>query len=135
MKLSSNKKLPPFGKLLADRQRFKNPPWLVVVCVGADAWQSAKVRNARGDSVGLVLPPGDSPTSYTWPVNGCKCVIEWSTGPSVDDVVELAKTLLRSGAELVAVNPIWHNNIVETGEPREVVRIYRARRKEGSDVA
>lgn len=129
--LSSNRKLPPFGKLLADRQRFKNLPFLVVICVGCDAWNSAKARNNRGDSVGLVLPPGENPASFNWPVQGCKCVVEWSVGPSADDVVELVKALLRSGAELVAVNPIWQNGVANTGEPREVVRIYRAKRETG----
>ncbi|WAR43882.1 hypothetical protein [Methylomonas rapida] len=129
--MAPKSKLPPFGTILVERQRFKNPPWLVVVCVGAGAWQSAKIRNGRGDSVGLVLPPGENPASFNWPIQGCKCVVEWSVGPSVDDVVELVKALLRSGAELVAVNPIWQNGVANTGEPREVVRIYRAKREAG----
>lgn len=46
--MSKSLKLPPFGKTLADRQRFKNLPFLVVVCVGSDSWNNAKHWNSLG---------------------------------------------------------------------------------------
>lgn len=106
--LSNNHKLPPFGKLLADRQRFKNPPWLVVVCVGADAWESAKARNQRSDdSVGLVLPPDADLLALSWSVKGCLVVVEWSQPALEQLIIDLAKALLKAGAESVTVWPRW----------------------------
>ncbi len=103
----SIKKPAPFAKNLLERQRFKNLPFLVVVCVGAGAWDSAKARNKSGDSVGLVLPSGESPGSYAWPVAHCLVVVEWNIGPGVELVVDLAKALLRAGAESVTIWPRW----------------------------
>lgn len=103
--LSNNRKLPPFGKLLTDQQRFKNPPWLVVVCVGGDAWNSAKARNQRGDSVALVLPPDADLLALSWPVKDCLVVVEWSQPAPEQLIVALAKALLRAGAESVTVWP------------------------------
>jgi hypothetical protein len=103
----SIKKPAPYAKALMERQQFKNLPFLVAVCVGAGSWDSAKVRNKRGDSVGLVLPSGESPGSYVWPVAHCLVVIEWNTCPGVELVVDLAKSLLQAGAESVTIWPRW----------------------------
>lgn len=105
--MASPLKLPPFGKLLTDRQHFKNPPWLVVVCVGGDAWNSAKARNQRGDSVALVLPPDADLLALSWPVKGCLVVIEWTQPAPEQLIVDLTKTLLRSGAASVTIWPRW----------------------------
>jgi hypothetical protein len=105
--LSNNRKLPPFGKLLTDRQRFKNPPWLVVVCVGGDAWNTAKARNQRGDSVALVLPPDTDLLALSWPVKGCLVVIEWTQPAPEQLIIDLAKALLRAGAKSVTIWPRW----------------------------
>jgi hypothetical protein len=126
-----NKKLPPFGALLSERQKFKNPPWLVVVCVGAGAWAPAKARKVRGDSVGLVLPPGENPSAFTWPVNGCRVVVEWNTGPGVELVVELARELLRAGAKTVTIWPRWvdySNPHLGWPAKQPPIRTYRANR-------
>lgn len=107
MASKSAKKLAPFAKELLERQRFKNLPLLVAVCVGTGAWESAKARNKRADSAGLVLPSGETPDAYIWPVAHCLVVIEWNTGPGVALVVELARELLSAGAESVTVWPRW----------------------------
>jgi hypothetical protein len=107
MQRNSSYKLPPFGKSLADRQRFKNLPWLVVVCVGGEAWNSAKARNQRGDSVGLVLPPDIDSAAVSWPVAGCLVVVEWSKPAPEQLIIDLAKALLRAGAESVTIWPRW----------------------------
>lgn len=101
------KKFPPYGSIQIERQKFKNPPWMLFVCAGANSWQSAKARNQRGDSVAMVLPAGENPHGFTWPVSGCMCVIEWNQGPSVSQIVELARALLRAGAESVTIWPRW----------------------------
>lgn len=139
-----SKKLPPFGKALADRQRFNNPPWLVVVCVGAGCWESAKARNQRGDSVALVLPAGKNPGALVWPVAGCLVVIEWRQPAPEQTIIELVRALLTAGAESVVVWPTW----IDYGSPdrlfdtltqgwvqvRETIRVYRPR-KEAAHVA
>jgi len=132
-------KLPPFGKQLTERQP---PPFLVFVCVGAGAWDAAKARNQRDDALALVLPAGDSPGAYTWPVLGCLCVVEWQQPAQGQMIVELVKALLMAGAESVTVWPRW----VDYSQPsvvfdvagqrwvqqRETIRTYP--RKESANV-
>jgi hypothetical protein len=135
---SNNRKLPPFGKLLADRQRFRNPPFLVVICVGCDAWNSAKARNNRGDSVALVLPPDSDLAALSWPVAGCPVVIEWRQGPNVELIVELVRQLLRAGAESVTVWPCWvdySNPHLEWPLDKPLVKTYRVDMSQGVAIA
>lgn len=124
----STKKLAPFAKALLERQRFKNLPFLVVVCLGAGAWDTAKARNTRGDSVSLVLPPGESPGAYIWPVAHCLTVIEWNQGPGEKLIIELARVLLIAGAESVTVWPRWvdySNPNLEWPADKQPIRTYR----------
>jgi len=144
MQRNSAPKLPPFGKVLADRQRFTNLPFLAVVCVGHNAWNNAKHWNGLpNDCVAMVLPPELKPSELKWPVNGCLCLIEWNTGPSEALIIELVKCLLRSGAEWVTVRPLFvdlSKPAVEYDETRpvgdrwvpaqETIRIYHSPRKE-----
>ena len=52
-------KLPPYGRELASRLKFDNPPFHVAVCVGLDDWQRALEWNACPNDVhALVLPAG-----------------------------------------------------------------------------
>jgi len=146
--LSNSRKYPPYAKTLLDRRRFKNLPWLVAVCVGGDAWKSAKVRNGRSDSVALVLPAGNSPTAYVWPVQGCLVVIEWTQPAPESLIIELVRALLIAGAELVTVWPRWvdfNQSAVEydvslpPGERlvqvRESIRVYHPPRREVAHAA
>lgn len=129
--MSSKSKLPPFGNLLVQRQQFDNLPWMSFVCTGAGAWNNAKVRNQRGDSVAMVLPPRESPNNFKWPVSGLMTVIEWSQGPSVDQVVELARALLRDGAESVTIWPRWvdySNPNLEWPTEKPPIKTYRVNR-------
>lgn len=98
------KKLPPYSKELAERMKWGNIPLFVMLCIGLDAWKSVKRWNkSPNDVVGLVLPDLESPNKYTWPVKNCLVVIERSAGPSDENIIDLVKTLLRSGAHLVLV--------------------------------
>lgn len=99
------RKLPPFGKSLMARQRFGNLPFLAVVCVGDKCWDSAKNWNTKSDFAALVLPDGESPRAYHWPVNGCLAVVDWNTGPSNQQVTELVECLLNDGAVSVTTWP------------------------------
>ncbi len=136
--MSKSFKLPPFGKALLDRQRFNNLPFLVAICVGGDAWGQAKQWNQRGANVGLVLPPDISPSSLTWPVKGCLCVIEWGIGPASSLIVELVKCLLIAGAESVTVRPLWvdfNQPHLEWTADQERIRTYRAPQQEVANAA
>ncbi len=101
------------------------------MCVGAGAWASAKARNVRGDSIGLVLPSGESPNTYAWPVKNCTVVVEWNQGPSVALVVELARELLRAGAKAVTIWPRWvdySNPHLEWPADQPPIKTYRVNR-------
>ncbi len=97
-------KLPPFGNALADRQSWQNFPYLVVICVGRNAWQDAKLWE-KSDTVALVLPRDELPGNFTWPVRGCTCLIDWSSGPGVAIVIALVRVLIKAGAKTVTVFP------------------------------
>lgn len=135
--MKTNKKLPPYGSILAERQKFLNLPFLAIVCVGQDAWNSAKRWNARGNNCALVLPADLKPEACIWPVSRCTCVIEWNAGPHSNLIVNLAKCLLLAHAKTVIVWPkfVDHKAPVvtydETKEPgqrwvqcRETIRVY-----------
>lgn len=96
------KRLPPFGKELAERMRFSNPPLYAVVAIGLDAWQRAKDWNAsKADTVAMVLPADAAPAALAWPVEGVPVVIYTDAGPSTDQIHALAKALLQCGAASV----------------------------------
>ena len=80
---------------------------MVVICVGGDAWDSAKKWRARQDIEALVLPAGEAPERFKWPVRNCLCVIEWSTGPVAALIVRLVQCLLFEAAETVTVWPTF----------------------------
>ena len=80
---------------------------MVVICVGGDAWDSAKKWRARQDIEALVLPAGEAPERFKWPVRNCLCVIEWSTGPVAALIVRLVQCLLFEAAVTVTVWPTF----------------------------
>lgn len=100
---------PAYGRDLANRQRWNNPPMSVFVCVGGDAFRSAQHRNKDRDFSAMVLTPGQDPKSLIWPVAGCPVVIDWDGSASEALIVELVKCLLRALAISVTVWPSWVN--------------------------
>lgn len=100
-------KLAPFGKTLAERQRFKNPSDFVFVYCGVRSWDEAKAMQTRSDVAAMVLPPDISPSGLTWPVAGCICIVSWNIGPAEQTIIDLIKVLLRSGADSVTAWPRW----------------------------
>ena len=92
-------KLPPHGKLLAERLRFNNPPLHAVVCIDLDAWIRAKRWNKAPDGpMAMVLPADYAPASLQWPVSEIPVVIDAETGPSEQQISDLALALLQSGS-------------------------------------
>lgn len=128
------RKLPPYGSILAERQRFKNPPWLVIVCVGGHAWNSAKTRNQRGDTAALVLPADADLMALSWPVKGCLVVVEWTLPAPEQSIVELVRALLIAGAEMVTVWPRWvdySNPNLKWPADQPAIKTYRVNRALG----
>ena len=87
---SSRTRLAPFGKLV-------NAASNLHIFAGPDAWGRAKQR--KGGNA-MVLPEGDEPASYRWPVHGLEVMLIWKDA-SRESVLEFGEYLIRSGAELV----------------------------------
>jgi len=103
------KRLPPFGRPLAERLRFKNPPLHATACIGLDAWKRAKLWNSSpADTVAMVLPPDTAPDAYQWPVDGVPAVIDAEPGPSMEQISDLALQLLRDGAPCAVMVSFSH---------------------------
>lgn len=99
-------KLAPFSRSLAERQRYLNLPFLVVICVGTDCWSRAKRWiESPNDILGLVLPDA-WPECYTWPVKRCNVIVERDIGPSNELIIDLCKILFKSGANAVVVQTL-----------------------------
>lgn len=111
-------RLPPFGKNVTARITHGNSPDFLAVCIGLDSWCRAKERNeSPSDIPALVLPPGEDPHKYAWPVAGSFVIIEVDEGPSDEQLDELATVLLTAGAASVCA---WWPN-----KRRELLRYFR----------
>ena len=105
---------PPYGKMLADRQRLNKKLLLVVVCTGQACWKRAKKWHSSGLG-GLVLLTEQNPSNLQWPVKDCPCLVEWGGGISEKVILELVTCLLKAGAAFVSVIPMFvnHNEVSE----------------------
>lgn len=98
------RRLPPFGKGIKDRIGSLPPCDRTIWVYSGDrhAWDLARVRSALKLPV-LVLPPGEDPRLYVWPVHGCEVIVT-DIGGSVDGaLLTLASELLQSGASVVRI--------------------------------
>ena len=89
----NRRRLPPFGKRYLE-QKPSTGPW---VAIGHDAWDFA---NRKPFPV-MVLPLGDNPNEYAWPVKGKGVLLVESGASDTDTLERVALALLRSGAEFV----------------------------------
>ncbi len=98
--MSPQHRLPPYGcDVLARLQRGENLN--VWVYGGTMAWDEAQWRTQNsGPGATLLLPPGDKPGKYHWPVQGLKVMLIWPDG-SWDEVHALGQALVQNGAVLV----------------------------------
>ena len=112
---SAQKKLPPYGNRL-DRGSKRT----IVVLTGSGAWDRA--RDSQNCGYLLVLPPGDDPTGFHWPVAGRDCVV-WSLGTPEphERLVALGAALVRAGAVFAILGHGCH-------DPEHAAPIFRARR-------
>lgn len=112
------KRLPPHSKPLDERVICNNPPYLVRICYGQGSWDKAKYFNKfDDDTLAIVMPSGESPKNYRWPVKNCDVAIIRLAGPGDSSINELIICLLSSGAKQVCLS---NNNV----DP--VIVIYRA---------
>ncbi|WP_432741730.1 hypothetical protein ABXJ76_15550 [Methylobacter sp. G7] len=129
-------KYPAYGKILADRKDWDNLPMFIFICLGGDAFRSAKNHNKDRDKCAMVLTPGQEPNSLKWPVSGCPVIIEWDGSAPKDLIIELVKCLLRALAISVTVWPTWEDFTTPIGffdkaqqpikfiHSREIIRTY-----------
>ncbi|HEY8095882.1 MAG TPA: hypothetical protein VIE65_07260 [Methylobacter sp.] len=129
-------KYPAYGKVLADRQRWNNPPMFIFICLGGDAFRQAQKYNQDRDNSAMVLTPNQDPKSLIWPVAGCPVVVAWDGSASAALIIELVKCLLRSSAISVTVWPTWEDFTTPTGyydttqqpikfiQTREIIKTY-----------
>ena len=106
------KRLPPFAK-----RAMKSPDRHVIgffVYTGENAWEAA--RDGHGSA--LVMPDGESPASFRWPVSGFIVTIMRTSPIDAEIQFSLARELLKAGAtDVFAVlsGPLAHF----TAEPRD----------------
>ena len=129
-------KYPAYGKPLAERQRWDNPPEFIFVCVGGDAFRQAQHHNLDRDKSAMVLTPEQDLKSLTWPVSGCPVIIQWDGSASATLIIELVKCLLKALAISVTVWPAWEDFNSPSGyydatqtplkfiHSREIIRTY-----------
>lgn len=125
-----------FGRVLAERQRWNNPPKMIFVCVGGDAFRSAQNHNKDRDMSAMVLMPAQDSKALIWPVAGCPVIIEWDGSASSALIIELVKCLLRALAISVTIWPTWEDFNTPAGyydttqspikfiHSREIIRTY-----------
>ena len=87
---SSRARLAPYGKAVTKASNL-------FIFAGPDAWDRAKQRK-KGNA--MVLPEGDEPKAYKWPVHGLEIMLIWMDATR-ESVLEFGEHLIRSGAELI----------------------------------
>jgi len=94
----SRLRLPPFGREVeAALSAGQHPNVRLYAC--ADGWELAKQHRATfGPGSTLLLPLGDDPEAYRWPLV-CELVAN-VTGLSGDNLQRLARALVRDGCRL-----------------------------------
>jgi hypothetical protein len=94
-----NRRLPPFGKLLLQRQN-KEHFNEIHVFIGKDCWRRAKSYVKRPC---LVLPPNEKPSNFDWSVVKSKELLLWITPKDfgMEMLRSLAFELLKAGGIVV----------------------------------
>ncbi|MDD5037149.1 MAG: hypothetical protein PHE55_20675 [Methylococcaceae bacterium] len=91
---STKRKLAPFGRTLnlADQNT-------IAVLTGGHAWERAKSPFFWFEGRRLLLPFGDDPTAYRWPVAGRDCLVfGFGEFEPRERLIALSIELVRSGA-------------------------------------
>jgi hypothetical protein len=95
-------KIPPFGKplrdLIASGGKHDNDIYLFI---GQKAWDRGKSSSISRPTRTLILPPGDSPLIYHWPVNGCDILLIETSPVDTDYIEHFVNTLFSYGSNIV----------------------------------
>ncbi len=83
-------KMAPYGKSVSAVSNL-------FIFVGPNSWERAQQRK-MGNA--MVLPEGDEPKAYKWPINGLEIMLIWKDATR-ESVLEFGEHLIRSGANLV----------------------------------
>ncbi len=87
---SSRARMAPYGKAVTKGSNL-------FIFAGPDAWERAKQRK-NGNA--MVLPEGDDPSSYRWPVKGLEVMLIWKDATR-ESIFGFGEHLIQSGANLV----------------------------------
>jgi len=93
----------PYSNEITSLESWGTEILFVIVCVGHGGWELAKKWKKYGDTPPLVLPDGNAPSTFNWPVGGRLVLIQAGIGPSDETLQELIKCLLTAGAEKVTL--------------------------------
>lgn len=92
--------LPPYGLKILKILRAKQLPTNdIFLFVGDGAWESAKIHS-QSQAV-LLLPQGESPYNYLWPVEGCSVLTIIKSEVDSHIIKQLAHVVLSSGATVM----------------------------------
>jgi len=95
---ATGRKLPPYGKDLA-KKRLSGACINLFVCCGKQGWDYAR-RRVRNNTDALVLPHGEDPKKYKWPVRGLDVLLCWPDGDYAS-IYGFAEFLIQQGAKKV----------------------------------
>ena len=94
--------LPPFGRSLYAVLNAGLRPVNCVFCfVGTEGREKAEAFSKR--QAVLLLPPGDDPAVYRWPVAGLDCLVARVGKSTKREVLLLMRELLAAGARRLVV--------------------------------
>jgi hypothetical protein len=89
---------PPYAIELRSKPRHKS----VVILTGAGAWNIAKDQNSISLQPKLLLPFGENPEHFKWPVSGRDCVIlNYGESEPHETILKLTRCLLLGGSLFV----------------------------------
>jgi hypothetical protein len=98
-------KVPPYGRLLADRLEggWRPRNGTIFIACGAGAWRMCKKWGQNNHRAFLCLPPGQDPAVFDWArlVAGSEVVLYAFPGFSEPDIEHFAALLIHAGADLV----------------------------------
>lgn len=104
-KSTQSRRLAPYARHLDQSRRS------IAILTGSNAWERAESRTWF-DGCKLVLPLGDDPASYRWPVAGRDCILfGFGTPEPRERLIALSVALVQAGAAFV----IW--GTAETPSP------------------
>lgn len=114
--MNRKKDLAPYGGELLQNSVDNNKS--IVVLTGSEAWNIATTRSSVSILPKLLLPFGENPSCFIWPVSGHDVIIFSHGKPeSYDTLLALSRCLLESGA-LYVVWCVGHIPITKV-EPKQ----------------